>query len=124
EKHREDRRPYLYTPSELENWKTHDQYWNEAQKSLVTQGTMDSYLRMYWAKKILEWSPDAETAFNLTLYLNNRYFLDGRDPNSFAGVAWCYGKHDRAWTERAVFGKIRYMNENGLLRKMKKKIKL
>ncbi|MGL4403670.1 MAG: deoxyribodipyrimidine photo-lyase [Fusobacteriaceae bacterium] len=120
EKHKGDNRPYLYTLKELENWKTHDEYWNEAQKSLVTLGTMDSYLRMYWAKKILEWSPDPETAFNHTLYLNNRYFLDGRDPNSFTGVAWCYGKHDRAWKERSVFGKIRYMNENGLLKKIKK----
>ncbi|MGL4980641.1 MAG: deoxyribodipyrimidine photo-lyase, partial [Fusobacteriaceae bacterium] len=119
DKHSIDKREYLYSLDELENWKTHDKYWNEAQKSLVTLGTMDSYMRMYWAKKILEWSPDPETAFNHTIYLNNRYFLDGRDPNSFTGVAWCYGKHDRAWGEREIFGKIRYMNENGLIKKMK-----
>lgn len=122
DKHISDKREYLYTLEELESWSTHDNYWNEAQKSLVTLGTMDSYMRMYWAKKILEWSETPEIAFKNTLYLNNRYFLDGRDPNSYAGVAWCYGKHDRAWTEREIFGKIRYMNENGLKRKISKKV--
>jgi deoxyribodipyrimidine photo-lyase len=84
---------------------------------MVHTGFMHTYMRMYWCKKIIEWSPDYETAYNTALYLNNKYFLDGRDPNSYAGIAWCFGKHDRAWTERPIFGKLRYMNENGLKRK-------
>jgi deoxyribodipyrimidine photo-lyase len=74
-------------------------------------------MRMYWGKKILEWTKKPEYAFKTALYLNNKYALDGRDPNSFAGVAWCFGKHDRPWKERPVFGKVRYMNSNGLKRK-------
>ncbi|MFP4619500.1 MAG: DNA photolyase, partial [Spirochaetaceae bacterium] len=77
------------------------------------------YMRMYWGKKILEWTPSLEEAFRRALYLNNRYALDGRDPNSFAGVAWCFGKHDRPWKERRIFGKVRYMNDRGLERKFK-----
>jgi deoxyribodipyrimidine photo-lyase len=80
-------------------------------------GFMPNYMRMYWGKKILEWTNTPEYGYRTTLYLNNRYFLDGRDANSFANVAWCYGLHDRAWQERQVFGKIRYMNANGLERK-------
>ena len=78
---------------------------------------MQGYMRMYWGKKILEWSPSPEEAFATALFLNNRYELDGRDPNSYTGVAWCFGKHDRAWKEREVFGKVRYMNDRGLRRK-------
>jgi deoxyribodipyrimidine photo-lyase len=78
---------------------------------------MHNYMRMYWAKKILEWSPSAAVAFRTTLDLNNTYFLDGRDPNSYAGVAWCFGLHDRPWAERPIFGKVRYMNDRGLERK-------
>jgi deoxyribodipyrimidine photo-lyase len=74
-------------------------------------------MRMYWGKKIIEWSKDPEEAFNTALYLNNKFALDGRDPNSFAGIAWCFGKHDRPWAERPIFGKIRYMNDKGLERK-------
>ena len=72
---------------------------------------------MYWGKKIIEWSEDPEKAYNIAIYLNNKYNLDGRDPNGFTGVAWCFGKHDRGWKERDVFGKIRYMNDKGLERK-------
>jgi deoxyribodipyrimidine photo-lyase len=72
---------------------------------------------MYWAKKIIEWSPNFKVAFETIKTLNNRYFIDGRDPNSYAGIAWCFGKHDRAWTERDIFGKLRYMNDKGLERK-------
>ena len=86
-------------------------------REMVHTGFMHNYMRMYWAKKILEWSATPEEAFDTTLALNNKYFLDGRDPNSYANVAWCFGLHDRAWTERPVFGKIRYMNANGLNRK-------
>ena len=74
-------------------------------------------MRMYWGKKILEWSADPESAYNTAMYLNDRYELDGRDPNGYAGVAWCFGKHDRPWKERPIFGKIRYMNARGLSRK-------
>ena len=80
-------------------------------------GTMHGYMRMYWGKKILEWSRAPEEAYRIALALNNTYELDGRDPNGFAGVAWCFGKHDRPWQRRAVFGIVRYMNANGLRRK-------
>jgi deoxyribodipyrimidine photo-lyase len=115
--HQKDRRPSLYTPEELENAATHDPYWNAAQKEMVTKGKMHGYMRMYWGKKILEWSKIPEEAFKIALYLNNKYELDGRDPNGFAGVAWCFGKHDRPWGERPIFGTVRYMNDKGLKRK-------
>ncbi len=115
--HADDPRDYIYSKSDFENAKTHDYYWNAAQLEHIYTGKIHNYMRMYWGKKILEWSPDPESAFNLALYLNNKYSLDGRDPNSYAGVAWCFGKHDRAWQERSVFGKTRYMNQNGLKRK-------
>jgi Deoxyribodipyrimidine photolyase len=86
---------------------------------MITTGFMHNYMRMYWAKKIIEWSPTHKEAFERTVYLDDKYFLDGRDPNGYTGVAWCYGKHDRAWTERAIFGKLRYMNAAGLERKFK-----
>ena len=115
--HQEDVRENLYTFSQLEAGSTHDQYWNAAQKELRVTGTMHNYMRMYWGKKILEWSPTPAEAFDRALKLNNRYQLDGRDPNGFTGVAWCFGKHDRPWSEREVFGQIRYMNDRGLKRK-------
>jgi deoxyribodipyrimidine photo-lyase len=117
DEHRHDRRPALYTVAEFEAARTHDPVWNACQTELTALGTMHNYMRMYWGKKILEWSPTPEEAFNTALYLNNKYQLDGRDPNSFAGVGWCFGKHDRPWPERPVFGKVRYMNEAGLRRK-------
>ena len=115
--HAKDRREYLYGIEEMEQAQTHDPYWNAAQREMVATGKMHSYMRMYWGKKILEWSAKPEEAFENALYLNNKYELDGRDPNGFAGVAWCFGKHDRAWAERPVFGKVRYMNAAGLRRK-------
>jgi deoxyribodipyrimidine photo-lyase len=115
--HQKDKRAYLYTRQEFEEGRTHDPYWNAAQKEMVLTGKMHGYMRMYWGKKILEWSESPEEAFGIALYLNNKYELDGRDPNGFAGVAWCFGKHDRPWVERKVFGNIRYMNEGGLKRK-------
>jgi len=115
--HRRDKREYAYSLAEFEPAKTHDPYWNAAQKEMLITGKMHGYMRMYWGKKILEWSKDPRTAFKIALYLNNKYELDGRDPNGFAGVAWCFGKHDRAWGERPVFGKVRYMNAAGLKRK-------
>jgi len=115
--HAGDERPYRYAPEELEGARTHDPYWNAAQREMVLTGRMQNYLRMYWGKKILEWSATPRAAFHTALYLNNKYALDGRDPNSFAGVAWCFGKHDRPWGERRIFGQIRYMNAAGLRRK-------
>jgi deoxyribodipyrimidine photo-lyase len=115
--HAKDKREYLYSPQQFETAETHDPYWNAAQKEMVMTGKMHNYMRMYWGKKILEWTKTPKEAFNIALFLNNKYELDGRDPNGFTGVAWCFGKHDRAWTERPVFGKIRYMNAAGLKRK-------
>jgi deoxyribodipyrimidine photo-lyase len=115
--HEKDPRDYLYSREDFEAAQTHDPYWNAAQTEMVLTGKMHGYMRMYWGKKILEWSRTPEEAFRTALDLNNRYELDGRDPNGFAGVAWCFGKHDRAWAERPVFGKVRYMNAKGLKRK-------
>ena len=117
--HENDQRPYTYSQEELEEADTHDPYWNAAQKEMVYTGKMHGYMRMYWGKKILEWVETPKEAYQVALYLNNKYELDGRDPNGYAGVAWCFGKHDRAWKERKIFGKIRYMNDQGLRRKFK-----
>lgn len=108
-RHAKDPRPYLYTLEVLESAKTHDPLWNAAQRELTTRGIIHGYVRMYWGKKILEWVQDPEEAFTIALYLNNKYALDGRDPNSFTGVAWCFGKHDRPFPERPVYGKVRPM---------------
>ena len=115
--HSGDKREYTYSLQEFEQARTHDPYWNAAQNEMVLTGKMHGYMRMYWGKKILEWTVSPQEAFRIALYLNNRYELDGRDPNGFAGVAWCFGKHDRAWAERPVLGKVRYMNAAGLKRK-------
>jgi deoxyribodipyrimidine photo-lyase len=115
--HQKDKRQFLYTLKELENAQTHDPYWNAAQKEMVVKGKMHGYMRMYWGKKIIEWTKTPEEAFRVALSLNNKYELDGRDPNGFAGVAWCFGKHDRPWGERPIFGNVRYMNDRGLKRK-------
>lgn len=116
-RHRQDARPYAYTRETLENAATHDRAWNAAQTEMLLSGKMHGYMRMYWGKKIIEWTPTPEAAFTTALYLNNKYELDGRDPNGFAGVAWCFGKHDRPWGERKIFGSVRYMGESGLRRK-------
>jgi len=109
--HARDEREHLYTSRELESAQTHDDLWNAGQIQMVRHGWMHNYLRMYWAKKILEWTPDVATAMKYAIYLNDRYFLDGRDPNGYAGIAWAIlGKFDRAWGERPIFGKIRYMS--------------
>ena len=115
--HRNDERPACYTQEQLEASQTHDEYWNAAMTEMTVTGSMQNYMRMYWGKKILEWSETPERGFDTTLMLNNRYFLDGRDPNSFANVGWVFGLHDRPWTERDVFGTVRYMNAKGLERK-------
>ncbi len=115
--HEEDPRSYLYTKEDYIRFETHDPYFNAAMKEMIYFGRMHSYMRMYWAKKIIEWSKTYEEAYEIAITLNNEYFYDGNTPNGYTGVAWCFGKHDRAWTERPIFGKLRYMNENGLKRK-------
>jgi deoxyribodipyrimidine photo-lyase len=117
-KHAGDRREYLYTLKELESARTHDDLWNAAQLEMVCRGRMHGYLRMYWAKKILEWTQSPREALRFAIYLNDRYELDGRDPNGYVGIAWSIGGvHDRAWRERAIFGKVRYMSYAGMKKK-------
>jgi deoxyribodipyrimidine photo-lyase len=115
--HESDAREFIYTFEQLEQAKTHDIYWNAAMLEMVHTGYMHNYMRMYWGKKVLEWTESPQEAYDTLLKLNNKYFLDGRDPNSYAGVAWIFGKHDRAWFERSIFGKVRYMAASGLERK-------
>ncbi|WP_375424908.1 deoxyribodipyrimidine photo-lyase [uncultured Friedmanniella sp.] len=115
--HAGDRREPGYTARELEDAATEDPYWNAAMNEMKHLGYLHNHMRMYWGKKILEWSASPEEAYATTLRLNNTYFLDGRDANSFANVAWVYGQHDRGWTERPVFGKTRSMTAGGLERK-------
>jgi len=115
--HRHDRREHVYTLQQLESGATHDPYWNAAMAEMRLTGKMHNYMRMYWGKKILEWTRTPAAAFRRALKLNNRYFLDGRDPASYANVAWCFGKHDRPWKRRPIFGTVRYMNAAGLQRK-------
>jgi deoxyribodipyrimidine photo-lyase len=118
DEHRHDPREHVYSLSELEAGSTHEKLWNACQQDLIHSGKLHGFLRMYWAKKILEWTPDPETALHCAITLNDRYSLDGRDANGYTGIAWAIGGvHDRAWRERAVFGKIRYMNEAGCRRK-------
>jgi deoxyribodipyrimidine photo-lyase len=116
--HKADEREFIYSMEEFEQAKTHENLWNAAQRELVVSGKLHGYMRMYWAKKILEWSVSPEEALKIAIYLNDKYNLDGRDPNGYVGCAWAIaGVHDRAWQERPVFGKIRYMNYNGAKRK-------
>lgn len=116
--HRGDGREYLYSLKEFEGASTHDDLWNAAQQEMLQRGKMHGYMRMYWCKKILEWTKSPEEAIKTAIYLNDKYELDGRDPNGYTGIAWSIGGvHDRAWTEREVYGKIRYMNYNGCKRK-------
>ena len=116
--HRNDKRDFLYKLDAFENSDTHDDLWNAAQNQMRLKGKMHGYMRMYWAKKILEWTKSPEEAFQIAIELNDRYELDGRDPNGYTGVAWSIGGiHDRPWFERPVYGKIRYMNYNGCKRK-------
>jgi deoxyribodipyrimidine photo-lyase len=112
--HRRDPRPHLYAPAAFEAGETHDAVWNAAMLEMRATGYMHNRLRMYWGKKILEWSRDPEEAFTTLLTLNNRYLLDGRDPNSYANVGWIFGLHDRPWFGRPVFGTVRPMGEASL----------
>lgn len=112
-----DAREQHYSLDRLERGETDDIYWNAAQMQMLSTGKMHGYMRMYWGKRLLSWCPSVDEAFEILLYLNNKYEMDGRDVNAYAGVAWCFGKHDRPWAERPIFGMVRYMNANGLKRK-------
>jgi deoxyribodipyrimidine photo-lyase len=114
DKEEKTEREYLYTKKEFEEARTHDELWNAAQTEMLVTGKMHGYLRMYWAKKILEWTKNAEEAMKIAVYLNDKYELDGRDPNGYAGIAWSIGGvHDRAWFPRRVFGLVRFMAKSG-----------
>ncbi len=115
--HASDPRPQLYTLRQLEQAETEDPYWNAAQREMLITGTMHGYMRMYWGKRLIEWHREPREAFATAVYLNDKYQLDGRDPNGYAGVAWCFGKHDRGWPERPIFGTVRSMTAGGLRRK-------
>ncbi|MHC4982636.1 MAG: deoxyribodipyrimidine photo-lyase [Planctomycetota bacterium] len=119
EAHRKDKRPYLYSRREFEACGTHDPYWNAAMREMIITGKMHNYMRMYWGKKIIEWTDNPRRAFRVMLELNNKYFIDGRDPASYANVGWCFGLHDRPWAQRPIFGTVRYMAASGLERKFK-----
>jgi deoxyribodipyrimidine photo-lyase len=117
-RHLSDDREYIYTPEEFEKAETHDDLWNAAQKEMINKGKMHGYMRMYWAKKILEWTENPSDAMEIAIELNDKYELDGRDPNGYAGIAWSIGGvHDRPWFERDIFGQIRYMNRSGCEKK-------
>ena len=116
--HADDPRDYIYNRQQFELAQTHDALWNAAQLEMVKTGKMHNYMRMYWAKKVLEWSASAEEAVDICVYLNDKYELDGREPNGYAGILWAVaGLHDRPWFERPVYGQIRYMNANGAAKK-------
>jgi deoxyribodipyrimidine photo-lyase len=120
EKHARDKRSHIYTLRQLENAETYDELWNAAQRQLVREGRMHNYLRMLWGKKILEWTPSPREALAVMIELNNKYAVDGRDPNSYSGIFWCLGRYDRPWgPERKIFGKIRYMSSDNTARKLR-----
>jgi len=119
--HQDDERPELIPAEKIEAAETYDELWNAAQRELVTSGLLHNYVRMLWGKKVIEWQRSYEMAFELIVHLNNKYALDGRDPSSYAGILWCFGKHDRPWFEREIFGTIRYMSSNGMARKFNAK---
>lgn len=118
EKHRRDPREKIYSYEELECAGTHDAVWNAAQRELREEGVIHNYLRMLWGKRVIEWTPDPETALRYLIDLNNTWALDGRDPNSYSGIFWCFGRFDRAWQERPVFGKVRYMTSRSAQKKL------
>ena len=117
--HTRDPRPYVYTYDEFELAQTHDKLWNAIQKQMLLEGHIHGYYRMYWGKKIIEWSRTFQEAFDIMVRFHDRYALDGRDPNTYANILWCFGLHDRPWPERPVFGTMRYMSLDGMKRKTK-----
>ena len=120
QEHVRDPRHTVYSLEQFESAETHDPLWNAAQRQLVREGRIHNYLRMLWGKKILEWTRRPEDALAILIELNNKYALDGRDPNSYSGIFWCLGRYDRAWgPERPVYGKIRYMSSENTARKVR-----
>ena len=119
--HADDKREVTYTFEELEAGQTHDELWNACQREMVRTGEMHNYVRMLWGKNVIAWSRSYEEAFETLVHLNNKYCLDGRNPNSYAGILWCFGKHDRPWMERPVFGQMRYMTSGSTGRKFDSK---
>jgi deoxyribodipyrimidine photo-lyase len=119
--HADDPRPDLLEPEQIEAAETPDELWNAAQRELLVTGEIHNYVRMLWGKRVIEWQPNYESAFAVLEHLNNKYALDGRDPNSYAGILWCFGKHDTAWPERSIFGKIRYMTSRSTGKKFDSK---
>ncbi len=117
QKHAKDPRDPVYTCDQFERAKTHDPLWNAAQRELLRDGKIHGYYRMYWGKKIIEWSPTHQDALDTMIYLHDKYALDGRDPNTYTNILWCFGLHDRPWSERPIFGMIRYMSLDGMKRK-------
>ncbi len=116
--HRKDAREFTYSRADFEHARTHDELWNAAQLEMVKTGKMHGYVRMYWAKKILEWTESPEEAFKIAIHLNDRYELDGRDPNGYVGIAWSIGGlHDRPWFNHPIFGSVRYMSRGGMEKK-------
>jgi deoxyribodipyrimidine photo-lyase len=120
--HTDDSRPDLIDAEQIEAAETYDELWNAAQRELVETGLLHNYVRMLWGKRVIEWQPTYEMAFELLVHLNNKYALDGRDPNSYAGILWCFGKHDRAWgPEREIYGTLRYMSSKSMATKFHSK---
>ena len=119
--HAGDERSHLHSLEQLEAGETHDELWNAAQREMVVTGEMHNYMRMLWGKNVIAWSRSYEEAFETLVHLNNKYCLDGRDPNSYAGILWCFGKHDRPWMERPVFGTVRYMTSGSTGKKFNSK---
>jgi deoxyribodipyrimidine photo-lyase len=115
--HREDKREYIYSPAGFEEARTHDELWNATQKEMRLRGKIHGYYRMYWGKKIIEWSRTPEDALAAMIHIHDRWALDGRDPNTYANILWCFGLHDRPWSEREIFGTVRYMSLAGMRRK-------
>lgn len=115
--HAKDKRDPQYTDEQMERAETYDQLWNATQKELLLRGKVHGYYRMYWGKKIIEWSKDYESALKLMIYLHDRYCLDGRDPNTYTNILWCFGLHDRPWGQRPIFGSLRYLSYDGMKRK-------
>ncbi len=117
--HARDKRPHVYSPKQFEAAETHDEIWNLAQRELLATGKIHGYMRMLWGKKIIEWSATPQEALATMIRLHHRYALDGRNPNTYTGILWCFGKHDRAWgPERQVFGLVRYMASDSTRRKI------
>ncbi len=118
--HSSDPRSHVYSLEDFEAANTHDEVWNAAQRQLVEEGRIHNYLRMLWGKKILEWTSSPQEALDIMIHLNNKYALDGRDPNSYSGIFWCLGRYDRPWgPERPIFGKVRYMTSESTKRKFR-----